>query len=117
LPPFFTSLNKLRKCVGEKLFSCTKSALFVDFSLPDFNAKCHILSTAGDALISVYVASAFSIGKIFSTPFHGHFAFGIFGTLYPGSRKTHVKVQEVGEFHAAVSTIGYPTLSPYIQFV
>jgi hypothetical protein len=56
LPPFFTSLHKLRIYVGEKLFSCTKSALFVDFSLSDFNVKCYILSTGGGC-------SYFSIGS------------------------------------------------------
>ncbi len=93
LAPFFTSLNKLRIYVGEKLFSCTKSALFPDFSLSDFNVKCHILSTGGNALISVCIGrKSFQYWQDFPllsmvTLLLGFTAFCILGQLM------HVKVQ------------------------
>jgi len=82
LPPFFTSLNKLR---GEKLFSCTKSTLFVDFSLADFNVKCHRLSTDGDALGKYW--QDFPLLSIVTLLL----GFSAFCTL--GLEKKHVKVQ------------------------
>ncbi len=87
LPAFFNSLNKLRKYVGEKLFSCTKSSLFVDFSLSDFTKHWWGL------LLFQYRQQVLSVFARFSTPFHSHFAFEIFSILYLGSRKMHVKVQ------------------------
>jgi hypothetical protein len=41
--------------------------------------------------------------------------FSAFCTL--GVENGMSKIRQVGEFHAAVITIGYPTLSPYIQIV
>jgi len=106
----------MRKYVGEKLFSCTQSALFVDFSLSDL-MWCHILGTGGGC-------SYFSIGSKFFQYWQDFpllsmvtllLGFSAFCTL--GLEKCMSKLRQVGQFHAAVSTIGYPTVSPYIQIV
>ncbi len=117
LPPFFTSLNNVRKYVREKLFSYTKSALFVDFSLSDFNVKCHILSTGGGCSSFSIGSKSFQYWQDFPPLSMVTLLLGFLAFCTLGLEKCISKFRQVGEFHAAVSTIGYPTLSPYIQIV
>ncbi len=92
-------------------------ALFVDFSLSKFNVKCHILSTGGGCSYFSIGSKSFQYWQDFPPLSMVTLLLGFSAFCTLGLEKCISKFRQVGEFHAAVSTIVYSTLSPYIQIV
>ncbi len=87
------------------------------FSLSNFYVKCHILSTGGDCSYFSMGSKSFEYWQDFPLLSMVTLLLGFSAFCTLGLEKCMSKFRQVGEFRAAVSTIGYPTLSPYIQIV